>query len=482
MRRLRALISLSLIVGLTVAAQTAAPMPPSSRWLDHLNNELLPFWTTPTAYGNPMGAFPGTRCDDTTLYDPKHPCPEIQQNSWISPQQRHLVALSRQVYGYGVSFHMTGNPAYLDAMKAGIDFIRANAMDRVNGGMGTTQNIADGSWIPAPEFRNPQELGYGLLGMAFYYYLTRDPEILPDIISVKNYIFDNYYNPSLGAMQWLLKSNGSQRYDDRQLTAQLDQMNTYLVLLSPILPEPYQSDWKWTAASLCSIMMGQFYSPNDRLFFLSANQPSDTSLTTSGTDFGHNAKALWMIRWTGLMTGRDDLVAFAEDNARTLFPRAYIKENGSWAQGLLKGGVLDIDKSWWIYAELDQYAGTLALRDPSFAQYLPSTYDYWFRYFVDPVYGEVWNGLDGKTNAPQRQLPKQWQWKNAYHSFEHALVSYIVTSQLEGSPVTLYYAFQTDPPVDAIRPYYFYGTVQGLQASNDSRGRKITKVTFTDVQ
>ena len=42
---------------------------------------------------------------------------------------------------------------------------------------------------------------------------------------------------------------------------------------------------------------------------------------------------------------------------------------------------------------------------------------------------------------PSDMSPKQWEWKNAYHSFEHALVGYIVAQQLNDKPVTLYYAF-----------------------------------------
>jgi mannose/cellobiose epimerase-like protein (N-acyl-D-glucosamine 2-epimerase family) len=83
-------------------------------------------------------------------------------------------------------------------------------------------------------------------------------------------------------------------------------------------------------------------------------------------------------------------------------------------------GALDLDKTWWVYDELDQLAGTLALSDPKFAQYLPRAYDYWFTHLVDKEFGEVWNNVDGRTHAPV--APKQWEWKNAYHSFEHALV------------------------------------------------------------
>src|SRR5260370_4718789 len=131
-----------------------------------------------------------------------------------------------------------------------------------------------------------------------------------------------------------------------------------------------------------------------------------------------------MIRWTGLITGSADLVAFAENNARVLFPRAYLDDCGCWAEGILRGGALDVHKSWWIFAELDQLTGTLALRDPTFVQYLPRTYDYWFRQFCDPVYGEAWNGVDGRTPAALRRVPEKLPWKKREQSFGHARALY----------------------------------------------------------
>jgi hypothetical protein len=282
-------------------------------------------------------------------------------------------------------------------------------------------------------------------------------------------------------MQWVPKSARAGRANENKLVAELDQMNTYLVLLTPLLPEPARGEWKQSLLQLCRAMMEQFYSPAERLFFLSANRLEDKQIATAGTDFGHNAKALWMIRWAGRITEHADLVAFAEDNTRALLSRAFVDDCGCWAQGLHRGGALDLDKSWWIYAELDQLAGTLALGDQTFAQYLPRAYAYWFSHFVDPVYGEVWNSVGGNTHAPVRKLPKQWPWKNAYHPFEHALVGYIVGQQLKGEPVTLYYAFPGNSPMDSVHPYYFSGTIDALEATTDDQGRQNQKVTFSNV-
>jgi len=493
-RSSRTLVGLLLLAGYADAQDAPAlpqtkeeilqRLPRGEWWLSHAIGDLMPFWTHPAALGEPLGAFPTTRCDDGTLPDYKNPCPEIRNNAWLmSDRQRYLVALSRQTYGYGVLFHLTGDPAFMDYMRAGVKYIRENTLDRTGGGMKQTQNPETGEWGPARERRDPQQLAYGLLGMSFYYYLTRDTEVLPDILAVKDYIFANYYSDRIGALQWMLADNGAQRADQKKLTAQLDQMNAYLVMLAPVLPAEAQTDLKWALSVLSRIMIGQLYSPKENVFFLQVDKPDDLDLEKTGTtDFGHTIKAMWMIRNTGLLTGEQDLVQFAEENGRKVLERAYLANNGSWASAPLKGGQMNIDKTWWIYCELDQFAGSLALTDPMAAKYLPNTHDYFFTYFPDKTYGEIWSTVDGKKNLPRREQPKAGPWKNAYHSLEHALVGYITSSQLHGDAVTLYFNFTSPQDDEMIKPYFYAGRIESKEGWPDERGGAVQKVVFRDVQ
>jgi mannose/cellobiose epimerase-like protein (N-acyl-D-glucosamine 2-epimerase family) len=459
-------------------------LPTGERWLAHAIQDLMPFWTQPAALGDPPGAFPSTRCNDGSLVDDTAPCPEIRDNEWLSwDRRRYLVALSRQTYGYGVLFHLIGDPRLLDLMKAGVNYIRKNAVDREGGGMFTRQAAGDGAWGPQRALRASNELAYGLLGLSFYYYLTRDAAVLPDILAIKDYIFSSYHDEKLGTLRWMPRADGEAGGGPGKLMAQLDQMNAYLVLLASILPEPHRTEARTMLVRLSRLMIDQFYAPADNVFVSQVATPEDLSLDRTGTtDFGHTIKAMWMIRFSGLLAGEPDLVRFAEENGRRVLERAYLEDTGSWAKAPLKGGQLDIDKSWWIYCELDQFAGTLGMSDLSAARYLPRTYDYWFRYFVDHRHREVWTGIDGATNQPQQDMPKAWPWKNAYHSLEHALVGYITGQQIHGEPATLYFAFE-DPSHDmVISPYFFTGTVAGMEHRPDDRGGAVQAVTFRDVR
>jgi mannose/cellobiose epimerase-like protein (N-acyl-D-glucosamine 2-epimerase family) len=477
------------------AQTTAAPALPETReqllerlpkgdvWLAHAVNDLKPFWVHPDALGSPLGAFPTVRCDDGTLVNYEKPCPEVANSYLRNDRQRYLVALSRQTYGYGVLFHLTGDPVFMDYMRAGVRYIRENCIDPDGGGMRQAQNADTGEWGPKRAWRDPQQLAYGLLGMSFYYYLTRDPEVLPDILAAKDYILSSYYSDQLGVLRWMLEDNGAARASQRKLTAQLDQMNAYMVLLAPILPPDAQADVKWALRVLCSILMREFYSEKENVFFLQVDKPDDLDLEKTGTtDFGHTIKSLWMIRNTGLLTGDEDLVRFAEDKGRQVLERAYLSENGSWASAPLKGGQTNIDKTWWIYCELDQFAGSLALTDPLAARHLPNTHNYFLSYFPDKSYGEIWGLLDGKTNLPRITAPKAYQWKSAYHSLEHALVGYITSSALHGDPVTLYYNFVEPQAESMIQPYFYTGRLAALESFGDRRGREVQKVVFSEVR
>ena len=114
-----------------------------------------------------------------------------------------------------------------------------------------------------------------------------------------------------------------------------------------------QTESKQALSVLAHLIADQFNSPADNLMFLSANGPTEVSSKTADTDFGHTIKAMCMIRFTGLLTGERDLVDFAEKNGPQVLARAFQEGEEAWASGVKTGGVLDLDKSWWIYAELN---------------------------------------------------------------------------------------------------------------------------------
>jgi mannose/cellobiose epimerase-like protein (N-acyl-D-glucosamine 2-epimerase family) len=479
----RAMTRLVLSIAVAAAACSATPQPavrpapriaaselPSlERWRQHVTDEILPFWVTPDALGTPIGNFPTFRCNDGTVYRPDAPCAELARTQWIVPElgRDYTRMKSRQTYLYGVAFHITGDERYLEYARAGVAWLRANAYER-DGGAVTYWSA--GTPGPPPDQRTSQDLAYAQVGLAFYYYLTRDPEVLADLLRLERHIMTRYWEasqaPPGGMLRWVIADGDKPGEARRQeLVAQLDQINAYLLLLAPLLEDNEVSRaWRRDLVLLARVVKDRYFAPEHGMFWGAIHDPELRKLGSDHTDFGHSIKSMWMLYLTGQLTGDRDLVDFARPLIAPLLARA-AQPSGCWASGLRADGDLDRGLTWWTFAELDQAAATLAGREPSaapYARYLPASYACWFTRFVDPRDHDVWPFLPDDW-PPEKVAaagpPKVFHWKNGYHVMEHALVALITTAGLTGQRLALYYAFAKQPPRERIQPYYFAGAI-----------------------
>ena len=344
----------------------------------------------------------------------------------------------------------------LQLARDGVDFIRSHALDPETGS-------AVSSWkagVPGPPVleRTSQDLAYAQVGLAMYYYLTRDPAVLADIVRLKNHIFEKYWSPEWGMLRWTV-AGPAKETGRKELVAQLDQINAYLLLLAPIVPEPLRSQWKADLLRLARVMVDDYYAPERHLFWGTLAEPRQ--LGSRHTDFGHTAKALWMIGRIGRLCQDKALIRFVDVEAAQVLAMARLGD-GSWGSRLRPDGTVEASKEWWIYAELDQLAETQALSDRRWAKDLDLSAAFWLEHMVDHQHHEVWPGVSAKGEVAPGSL-KIHLWKSGYHSAEHALVGYLTSRELERKPATLFFAL-ADPKA-ALRPYLFAGTPGAVKVS-----------------
>ncbi|BDU78161.1 AGE family epimerase/isomerase [Mesoterricola sediminis] len=445
-----------LIPSLTAVLSAAVP---GQRWLDHFNQDLLPYWNVPAAWGTPRGDFPTFRCNDGSLFSAASPCPELgDAPGWIKANLgiEFTRMKSRQTYLYGVAYHLTGDPAMLALARDGVRFIRERALEKETGS--AVSWWEEGRPGPAVLERTSQDLAYAQLGLAMYWYLTRDPEVLEDILRLKAHIFERYWSAEWGMLRWAA-AGPAEETSRQELVAQLDQVNAYMLLLAPLLPEPHRKAWIADLAKLAHVMVDKYFEPGRHLFWGTLHEPR--RLGSRHTDFGHTAKALWMIGRIGLLAGDKDLQAFARRESEQVLRMAKLPD-GTWGSRLRRDGEVETSKEWWIYAELDQLAETLALADRSWAGPLDATAAFWLEKMVDHRGHEVWGWVGPKGEAPEG-APKIHMWKNGYHSAEHALVGYLTSSFLEGKASRVFFALPGGR--GEARPYIFEGRAVSRRTS-----------------
>jgi len=476
-----------------------AALPPPARWLTHAEADLGRFWLDPRYHGEPVGAFPTFIGPDGCVWEPAATCTSLASvPEWIAPElgRRYVRMVSRQTYTYGVLFHLTGDLAALHLARAGADWIMQAAFDPATGSVATWL-AADPDGPDAPDRERPgpdaaarttQSLAYALLGPGLLYYLTGDPALLDFVQAVKDHIFSAYWSDELQMLRWANAAAGEDHRGRQELVAQLDQINAYLLLLTPLLEGEQRARWEADLRRLGEVLWRDFHDPRRQRFWGYLHEPAGLIWGQRHNDFGHTAKAYWMLERTGRLLGDEAWVAAARaglaDVLQDALVRRHLTVTPDWQRPAARRAA---DPSgefwvwsnradglgipWWEWCELDQAAATMALHDPRWAEPLARTLPTWFGAMVDPASGAVLP-FPGDERAPRAH-----HWQNGYHAAEHALVGYVTTSLLRGERWRLFYAPQV--PGHPLRPYYFSGEVVSREATGTTeQGGTLTVVEF----
>jgi mannose/cellobiose epimerase-like protein (N-acyl-D-glucosamine 2-epimerase family) len=456
-----AMLVIAAVAGAAEAPEIGHRLPSGEQWLIHVMRDLLPYWSSTEALGEPVGRFPTFRYSDgaAVIANQRLRPDYLEVGDWIALRLDRIYPrmVSRQIYALAVGYHLTGDGRYLAMARAGLDWLLTDMVDESGSFCGW---IEDGRCAPAGPQRTAQDLAYALLGPAMMAYLTRDPELIELIVEAQKDLFAGYRDTESGLLRWVLEpiDDPPDRHEPEQLelVAQLDQINAYLLLMAPLIPQPDAARWRDDLAATANVLVERFYDQQHNVFWGRIDAPEFRRLGGHHhTDTGHTAKAFWMLSRVSRLTGDQAMEQLARSGGARLLDEVFFDEYGTWSSGWTDEGLRQEPAIWWAHAELDQLAASLALADPSLARRLPRSYDFWFTYFVDHRHGGTWSfPVEPEKDPPHM---KANLWKNGYHAAEHALVAYLTGNTLRGEPVTLFFApLEGTDPAD-LRPYLFEG-------------------------
>jgi len=442
-------------------------------WIYHVDSLLMPFWMSNNALGNPPGNYPAYRYSDGSTIDPTNLdytllVPEYQQfymETTDSLRRDFIRVKSRQIYGYCIAFHLTGNEKYLENAKLGLDYLIHRGAYKE----GSVVSFWDNEGVPKPKIyqRNTQDLAYGLLGPSIYYYLTRDPNILKIILETNRFVWEEYYEKSelkenTKLFAWVREDFEADSTQLKELIAPLDQLNAYILLTAQIVPDSLSAEFLGKVSTLANSIKDNFYSEKYNIFWSSLNNKK----IGGNTDFAHSIKTFWMLYVSAKMSGDQALEDFAFKGAEKLLNTAYLKEKGTWASNYLNES-LELDKGLfaWHNAELDQMAATLSFKDTTFySKYLLQTYTYFEKNMIDHKNKGTYWGRSDEGNVIEIGFRSGWHMAN-FHDMEHALIGYLSTANYFGEDIKLYFAFNKNVVLEKsiIKPYYYNAEIKKLK-------------------
>ena len=436
-----------------------APLDPVI-WTAHHHDDLLPFWTSADALGVPAGNFPTWRQMDGVPVSAK-------------PNRKPRM-MGRQIYAYAIGFMLSGDETLLGHARDGNRWLLDHARDASNGGWhsdlhqdgtpvlpGNVEGIATTRWS--------QDLSYVVMGPAAWFFVTRDAEAEGAVLAARDALFDparfwdatggrikDGLDATMATEQWM-GAAGSW-----QLVAQLDPITAFELLVQPVLTDPARrAQALGDLRTLATLVRTKFW--QDGIFWGATG--SIGVLPSDHTDYGHILKSYWALTQIDKRLDDRPFASFLASNAGATLGRSYDSANGRWAKRPNAAGGSDYGSDWWAYAEADQLAATLALHDPAWIPTVDTTTFHFLNEYVD-------------RSRPARELVSSLQrngtgygwlttdtskcndWKNGFHSTEHALVMFLFGHYLANTPAPLYFALlpaDLDAQARASRPYTFQG-------------------------
>ncbi|MGF9753872.1 AGE family epimerase/isomerase [Microvirga sp. 0TCS3.31] len=466
----------------TATTTTAPEVPVALRgdsWLQHHGEDLMPYWDMPEALGDTLGNFPSWRGLDGEL---------------LADERRGLSTLARGVYGYSVAFLLTGEPRYLTYAKAGIDWINAHARDTVHGGWYGQLTKAGG---PVNAEAPKAVFDVASLGLAFgmYYNVTRDPEVEADLLEVRDFVFEHYYDPTTSRIKDALTYDLSEEIDTGGISGNGGNITNYLVpgsaLLLPnveLLSDParraqFRDDLRVVTEQLIARHRGT----GAESWWFWGRTGLVGGFGSGDTDFGHsikshelilNANAVFPDRpWSGLSADRGALLQRAWDAPAARWNQ---KRSGPVGAGTER------DSEWWIHDEADQTLAALDLGNGFAHQdWLAASAASWTKVFVDRGSAVRETFFRPARNSGLAEMRKTGFGKNMYHVSEHALIMFLHGRAMEGLPARLHYAFPTSQALTAqAEPYWFDATGERRVVRDEIAtlpGHRLVEVEFTGI-
>lgn len=425
-----------------------------ARWVAHMQEDVLPYWTAPEALGEPLGNFPTYRGMDGS----------------VQGAERRPRMISRQIFAYSAGYLLTGDEQLLEYAHAGVQWLREHAKDTDEGGWHARLDAA-GNGVGA-DAKTSQDAAYVALGPALYAFVTRDPGAVEMILEIRDMLFDEalYWDAENGRIRDAMNDAMDSEVDVEgdggwELVAQLDAVTAFLVHAAPAMgDDARRAQLEGDLAVLGQALVEHFF--QDGFFWGVSNKKGQYN--TKHVDFGHALKAFWALWLIDAHRGDKQFGDLLASHADDALGRAYDPDNGRWAKRPTSATSVEYGSDWWIYAEADQFGATLNLVELAggevgrYTAWLEKTGAAWISDYVDttrPVRevvpginregGWVWSWSDDDT-------AKCNQWKSGYHSAEHAVVMAVHGAALSKTPITLHFAVEAPSGFQA-RPYVFPG-------------------------
>ncbi len=371
------------------------------------------------------------------------------KSSWGT--NKNMLNQSRDAYGFTRAFQMTGDTSYLRYAQYALSFMTRTAWDTAHGGW---YNSISKYGVPTSpgDAKTAYYQHYALVGLVAYYEAVRDTSTWNWITKSYAYNTDHLWDTAPATFGYFDKVNADGTSPSgKSFNATVDAVTTHLLHLYLMTGEQqYRTRLLDVAENMVNRLAAS--APSQMIGFVekytTAWQPDNSETMTI---MGHVLKTAWCLARMFELENDSLYLSTAEELVQIVLTKGYdhdfggpYKDYNRLTGEMLMWGQTDTAKAWWqmeqaITSGLYLYHIT---NDPQYLQMADETLDFFMKYFVDHVYGDIFSDRTRYGNQIWG-LEKGSDGKAAYHSIETGYYSYLYGKlYYKSEPVTLYYYFK----------------------------------------
>lgn len=362
---------------------------------------------------------------------------------------KDMITQSRNAYGLTRAYMLTGNNIYLKYAEKALEFMRSSAWDSINGGWYNSINKF-GQPNNANEDKTAFNQHYALLGISAFAEANKDSlaefRLYNAFIDNVDILWDQ------DAINFGYFDRGNYNYSQltgKSFNATVDALTTHLFSL--YLQEEnefiYTQNIQFVVDNILERLLP---SMDSQAIGFAEKYNTDWSIKSNETMtiMGHLLKTAWCLGRAYYIDNNPEFIAGAKKIIEEVLSKGYDHENGGPYKDynrvtgeMLMWGNPDTAKAWWqmeqaIVAGLIMYNIT---KDDIYLQMSDETLDFFMKYFVDHVYGEVYENRT-KYGTETWGEHKGNGFKAGYHSIELGYYTYLYSKLfLHNESITLYY-------------------------------------------
>jgi len=363
----------------------------------------------------------------------------------LPPFDKHPAMIGRQIYGFICAYLMSGDEIYLTSARHGTEYLLEHAWDKKYGGW---YDLLDENGNPKDSSKTVPNQLYTNVGLAEYYFVTRDENVLRHIMESinirKTKAKDNVNGGYFQALSRDLsvKDSSKSKHSHYGYTSSL-LLNIMLFTRDAETGRFSEELEQLSIDKMTDKQYGWFNgfpAPNDIKWNPVPRKINGKDVISAGAQLTATLSLLRLYEITGNKLYEEKGISLGKQ----LMKSAYDTNRGVWFDNIEKDppfSPADTANVWWwlqsygIFIQLHLYHLT---GDVQYLDSFSKMAAFWSEHFIDNEFGGAFMSVS--PSGKVLTTGKASAWKASYHEMETALLNYMYLNlYVNKKPVTLYF-------------------------------------------